>query len=117
MITRSGRARCARPLRVIILLCEDGEFLFMLLQEKVAVITGGGRGIGREIALAYAREGAKLVLAARTVTELEETRQMIGAMGGEAVVIPTDIRDVHSVTALAQQTLAQFSRVDILVNN
>ena len=89
----------------------------MLLQEKVAVITGGGRGIGREIALAYAREGAKLVLAARTVAELEETRQTISAMGGEAIVIPTDIRDVQSVTALAQQTLERFSRVDILVNN
>jgi NAD(P)-dependent dehydrogenase (short-subunit alcohol dehydrogenase family) len=89
----------------------------MLLREKVAVITGAGRGIGRAIALAYAREGAKLVLAARTVAELEETRQTIGAMGGEAVVIPTDIRDENSVTALAQQTLERFQRVDILVNN
>ncbi len=80
----------------------------MLLQDKVAVITGGGRGIGRAIALAYAREGAKLVLAARTLTELEETRQTISAMGGEAVVIPTDIRNEHSVTALAQQTLERF---------
>ena len=89
----------------------------MLLQGKIAVITGSGRGIGREIALAYAREGAKLVLAARSVPELEETRNAITAMGGEASVVPTDIRNEQSVAALAQQTLEQFSRVDILVNN
>ena len=89
----------------------------MLLQGKIAVITGSGRGIGREIALAYAREGAKLVLAARSVPELEETRNAITAMGGEASVVPTDIRNEQSVAALAQQTLEHFSRVDILVNN
>ncbi len=89
----------------------------MLLQGKVAVITGGGRGIGREIALAYAREGAKVVLAARTLPELEETAQAITAMEGEALVVPTDIRDAQSIAALAQQTLERFQRVDILVNN
>lgn len=89
----------------------------MLLQDRVAVVTGGGRGIGRAIALAYAREGARVVLAARSVEGLEETRRAITEMGGEALVVPTDICDEQSVAALAQQTLERFGRVDVLVNN
>jgi NAD(P)-dependent dehydrogenase (short-subunit alcohol dehydrogenase family) len=89
----------------------------MLLKEKIAVITGGGRGIGRAIALAYAREGARLVLAARSVPGLEETHAMVVDLGGEALVVPTDISNAESVAALSQQTLAHFGRVDILVNN
>ncbi len=89
----------------------------MLLKEKVAVITGGGRGIGRAIALAYAREGARLVLAARSVPGLEETHAMVVDLGGEALVVPTDISNAESVAALSQQTLAHFGGVDILVNN
>ena len=60
----------------------------MLLKEKVAVSTGGGR----VIALPYAREGARLVLAARSVPGLEETRAMVVDLGGEALVVPTDPR-------------------------
>jgi NAD(P)-dependent dehydrogenase (short-subunit alcohol dehydrogenase family) len=89
----------------------------MLLKEKVAVITGGGRGIGRAIALAYAREGAQLVLAARSVQALEETRLAASRLGSEALVVPTDIRDAESIAALSRQTLEHFGRVDILVNN
>jgi NAD(P)-dependent dehydrogenase (short-subunit alcohol dehydrogenase family) len=89
----------------------------MLLKEKVAVITGGGRGIGRAIALAYAREGARLVLAARSVQGLEETRRAASDLGCEALVVPTDIRDAESVAALSRRTLEHFGRVDILVNN
>ncbi len=89
----------------------------MLLKEKVAVITGGGRGLGRAIALAYAREGALLVLAARSVPGLEETRAMVVDLGGEALVVPTNISNAESVAALSQHTLAHFGRVDILVNN
>jgi len=89
----------------------------MLLHDKVAVISGGGRGIGRAIALAYAREGARLVLAARSLPELEETGRAIIDLGSEALVVPTDISDAESVAALSRQTLARFGRVDILVNN
>jgi NAD(P)-dependent dehydrogenase (short-subunit alcohol dehydrogenase family) len=89
----------------------------MLLKDKVAVITGGGRGIGRAIALAYAHEGAQLVLAARTLAGLEETRRMVADLGGEALVAPTDISEAESVAALAQKTREHFGRVDILVNN
>lgn len=89
----------------------------MLLKEKVAVISGGGRGIGRAIALAYAREGARLALAARGIDGLEETRRAVADLGGEALVVPTDISEVESVAALAQQVCEHFGRVDILVNN
>lgn len=89
----------------------------MLLQEKIAVITGGGRGIGREISLACARAGADLVLAARSAEALEETRAEVEAVGRQALVVPTDLRRAESVTNLAERTLSHFGRVDILVNN
>jgi 3-oxoacyl-[acyl-carrier protein] reductase len=60
----------------------------MQLANRVAIITGAGRGIGRAIALTYAKEGAKLALAARTQSELEETAQQSKALGAEALVIP-----------------------------
>src|SRR5262245_46081580 len=89
----------------------------MELQDKIAVVTGGGRGIGRAIALAYAREGADLVLASRSQEALEETRLMIEALGRKALAVPTDIRYEDSVRNLAEQALGHFGRVDILVNN
>lgn len=89
----------------------------MLLQDKVAVITGGGRGIGRAIAQAYAREGAHLVLAARDVAALQETRALVAEYKRDVLVIPLDLRQEESVQALAEGTLAHFGRVDILVNN
>ena len=89
----------------------------MLLKDKIAVVTGGGRGIGRVIALAYAREGADLVLAARSLEHLRETAQEIEKVGRRALVVQTDVRREESVQALARETLAHFGRVDILLNN
>ncbi len=89
----------------------------MELHDKIAVVTGGGRGIGRAIALAYAREGAELVLAARSKEALEETKAMVEALGRRALVVPTDIRQEESVRELAEQTISAFGRLDILVNN
>lgn len=89
----------------------------MLLEEKVAVITGGGRGIGRAIALTLAREGAHLVLAARDLAALRETRELVAAYRRDVLVVPLDLRQEESVQVLAEQTLAHFGRVDILVNN
>ena len=89
----------------------------MELQDKIAVITGAGRGIGRTIAVAYAKEGANLVLASRSKEALEETQAMVEDLGGKALVVPTDIRNEDSVYNLAKQALGFFGRVDILVNN
>ncbi len=89
----------------------------MELQNKIAVITGGGRGIGRAIALAYAKEGANLVLASRSQEALEETQTMVEELGRKALVVSTDIRREDSVRNLAERALDHFGRVDILVNN
>lgn len=89
----------------------------MLLKDKVAVISGGGRGVGREISLAYARAGADVVLAARTVEALAQTKAEIEAMGRQALTVPTDLRQPDSVQSLAKQTMDHFGRVDVLVNN
>jgi len=89
----------------------------VLLKDKVAVISGGGRGIGREIALAYARAGANVVLAARTVEAMEQTKTEVEAIGRQALVVPTDLRQPESVQSLAKQTVDRLGRVDVLVNN
>jgi NAD(P)-dependent dehydrogenase (short-subunit alcohol dehydrogenase family) len=88
-----------------------------MLKDKIAVITGGGRGLGRVIALACAREGADLVLASRSVEALQETRAEVESLGREALVVPTDIRHEDSVRNLAEQALTRFGHIDILVNN
>src|SRR6266851_464235 len=89
----------------------------MLLKEKVAVITGAGRGIGRAIALAYVQEGAQVVLAARSVEALQETQAEVARLGSTGIVIPTDISDPEAIEALVAQTLDRCGRADILVNN
>jgi len=89
----------------------------MLLKDKVAVVTGGGRGIGRAIALAFAQEGADLVLAARSVDKLNETATLVEKYGRRALVVPTDVTSEAAVNNLRDQTLEKFGRVDILVNN
>jgi len=88
-----------------------------MLKDKVAVVTGGGRGIGRAITLAYAREGADLVLAARSIEALTETKAAVESLGRKALVVPTDVRHEESVHNLAEQALSHFGRVDVLVNN
>src|SRR5690348_17198517 len=88
-----------------------------MLKEKVALITGGGKGLGRVIALACAKEGADLVLASRSQEALQETKAAVENLGRQALVVPTDIRHEESVRNLAEQALAHYGRIDILVNN
>ena len=89
----------------------------MQLKHKVAIITGGGRGIGRSIAMAYAAEGASVVIAARSAAQLEEVATEIKAQSGEVLTVPTDLRIREDVENLVQKTVDQFGRIDILVNN
>ena len=79
-------------------------------------MTGAGRGIGRAIALAFAREGADVALAARSPEELAAAAGEIKTLGRRALTLPTDVRDELAVAALARQVLAGFGRVDLLVN-
>jgi NAD(P)-dependent dehydrogenase (short-subunit alcohol dehydrogenase family) len=87
------------------------------LQNQVAVVTGAGRGIGREIALTFARAGAAVVLAARTCTQLDELGDLIASEGGIALPVRTDVSDDASVASLVANTMARFGRIDVLVNN
>jgi len=87
------------------------------LQDQVAIVTGAGRGIGREIALTFARASAAVVLAARTCTQLDELGDLITSEGGVAMPVRTDVSDHDSVAKLVANTMARFGRIDILVNN
>ena len=89
----------------------------MKLKDKVALITGGGRGIGRAIAMAYAREGAKLALCARTGSELEQTCQEIRALKTDCSAWTCDVSLADPVKELVAKVKQQFGRIDILVNN
>ena len=89
----------------------------MKLQDKVALVTGAGRGIGQAIAVAFAREGARVALAARNEAELRETGSMVEAAGSVPLIVPTDVTDHAQVERLVDATVAQYSRLDILVNN
>jgi NAD(P)-dependent dehydrogenase (short-subunit alcohol dehydrogenase family) len=87
------------------------------LEGRTALITGASQGTGKVIALRFAREGAKVVLAARSRERLEETAAEITAAGGTAVVAPTDLRQVAEVEALAQRIEAGGDGLDVIVSN
>ena len=88
------------------------------LEGRVAFITGGGRGIGQAIALAYAAEGARLCLSARTATELEETARIVSQRhGAEVITVVADVTDRHQVDAAVARTLQHFGALDVIVNN
>ena len=87
------------------------------LEGKVAVVTGGNQGIGKGIARALAKEGANLVLTARTIEKLESAAEEMRTEGVEAVVAPADVTDESQVEAVFKKTMERFGRVDVLVNN
>ena len=87
------------------------------LQDKVAIVTGGARGIGRAISLRYAREGAAVVVADRKAREAAATVDEVEALGARAVFVHTDVSDNDSIENMVQETLRQYSQIDILVNN
>lgn len=87
------------------------------LEDKVALVTGGGRGIGRAIALGLADAGAKVVVAARTLSEIENTASAIQKKGSAALAVQADVREAAQVEKIIAATLNKFNRLDILVNN
>ena len=89
----------------------------MRLQEKVAVVTGGGSGIGRATALLYAQNGASVVVADIVPERAVETVGLIMTAGGQALAITADVSQADQVTAMAEQAVVAFGRIDILVNN
>lgn len=97
----------------------------MKLAGKIALVTGASRGVGQATAVEFARRGADVILAARTVVDpipglpgtLSETAQMVQALGREAHMVAADLNDMGSVQNLAEQALAWKGRVDVLVNN
>jgi NAD(P)-dependent dehydrogenase (short-subunit alcohol dehydrogenase family) len=89
----------------------------MKLQDKVAIVTGGGSGIGKGIAQAFAGEGCAVVLAGRTVPRLEAAAAEIREIGVEALAVPTDVTDEAQVVALFRATMERFGRLDLLVNS
>ena len=89
----------------------------MRLQDKVALVTGAGRGIGRAIALAFAREGADVAVTARTAAEIEQVAAEVGALGRSAAALEVDLSDRAAAIALPERVASHFPAVDILVNN
>jgi citronellol/citronellal dehydrogenase len=96
----------------------------MTLQDRVAIVTGASRGIGKAIAIALAQEGAQVVVAARTCRELqaisgtiETTAEEIRKLGSSPLAIKTDVTNEKSVALMVDKTLEEWGRIDILVNN
>jgi NAD(P)-dependent dehydrogenase (short-subunit alcohol dehydrogenase family) len=87
----------------------------MRLQDKVAIISGSARGIGKAIALRFAREGALLTVC--DILDCEPVAGEIRAMGGKALVLKNDLRNEADITAMARKTADRYGRIDILVNN
>jgi NAD(P)-dependent dehydrogenase (short-subunit alcohol dehydrogenase family) len=89
----------------------------MELQDKVALVTGGTSGIGRDSAILFAKSGAKVVVAGRREREGRETIDLIQSGGGDATFVKTDVSQSKEVQALVQQTVDKFGRLDVAFNN
>jgi 3-oxoacyl-[acyl-carrier protein] reductase len=87
------------------------------LKGSIALVTGAGRGIGRAIALSLAKEGAEIVLTARTLAELDRVKNQIESIGGKALSFPTDLTSDAQVRKLFEEIGSKYSRLDVLVNN
>ncbi len=89
----------------------------MRFKDKVILVTGGGRGLGRSMAMAFAEEGGKLVLTARTQAQLDSVAAEIKEKGGEAIGVSTDVSNPEQVKAAVDKAVQTFGTIDVLVNN
>ena len=89
----------------------------MKLKDKVAIITGGGQGIGKEYALGFAQEGAKVVIAEIKLENAQQVAKEIESKGGKAIAIRTDVTSEADAREVVEKTIAAFGRIDVLVNN
>lgn len=89
----------------------------MKMKDKVAIVTGAGRGIGKAIALSYAREGADIIAVSRTPSEVKETASQIKALGRHALPLKVDVSRREDVENTVKSALEEFGKIDVLVNN
>ena len=89
----------------------------MSLKGKCAIITGAGRGIGKQIAIDLAKEGCNIVAASRTVEQINKTVQELEKLGARAVSFTADLSEPLNISKLVEQTILEFGKIDILINN
>jgi 7-alpha-hydroxysteroid dehydrogenase len=87
------------------------------ITDRVAVVTGAGRGIGAGSALAFAEAGADVAITARTESQLEDVAEQVRALGRRALVFPADVSDLDNLERLVEATVKEFGRLDVVVNN
>jgi NAD(P)-dependent dehydrogenase (short-subunit alcohol dehydrogenase family) len=87
------------------------------LTDRVAIVTGGGRGIGKSIALAFAEAGADVVVTARTTEQVQETASEVRALGRRGLALTADVAKIEDIEAIVRQTMEAFGKIDVLVNN
>lgn len=88
-----------------------------MLNDKVALVTGAGQGVGRGIALALAGEGARIAAVGRTLSKVESTAREVGERGGKAIAVECDVKDAASLEACVETVVRELGTIDILVNN
>ena len=89
----------------------------MKLKDRVAIVTGGGKGIGEEICLGLAKEGAKIVIAEIDIANSENTKKKILDAGSEAIIVKTDVSKKDSINEMVEKAIQTFGKIDILINN
>ena len=87
------------------------------MKDKIAIVTGAGRGIGKAIAIAFAQEGAGVVVVSRSLPEVEETAAQLKALGHRALALRVDVSSHADVTRMAGSVIEEFGKIDVLVNN